>query len=616
MLSSRAKRVLAVTLAATFALMAVSPLFASAAAIPGGAKNGPYVDKLVFRVITGTDQEVLSLLNDQIDLIGEMVDPQFLAQLQAAENIEVANVPRNGYGYLVIKTDKYPFNITNFRRALAFAVDKYAISDEVWAGLSEPQDSCVPKVNPFSVEGSMPYTYYEANIALGNQLLDQAGFLDVNSDGFREAPNGLAFGTNYGGYTQVKVECASSSTIAIDCGARVAAALTALHVRAVSVPTDFYEYLNRLYFHGEFDMVFLGSSFTTFDVDWLAYEYWSENAATPYYNFPCWRNSTYDGWREQLLHSTSYDDVYEAAQEMQKIWVHSSPNIILYENTLLSAYRTEQFEGYVNDVSGGVPGWWTNYKVHQKLSVGGPFGGTFRWSNPLDIDTFNFMATSSAYSRNILNQLYDAMINVDDKGRDLPWLAGSWVASTHTDDPAVPEGHTRITFALIQNATWTDGLPITAEDVAYSLNFYRDAPANPYGPTLRDMTAAYAKTTYEVVVEFSTESYWHLHAVGYQPVIPKHYFVTIGPDNWNTWNPQPPTTPMVTSGPFNVTHYVAGEFCELTYNPHFFYGVPHTTTTTTTTPPPVTDFTMAIVAGAVGAAVVILVGGYVLMRQK
>ena len=74
---------------------------------------------------------------------------------------------------------------------------------------------------------------------------------------------------------------------------------------------------------------------------------------------------------------------------------------------------------------------------------------------------------------------------------------------------------------------------------------------------------------------------------------------------------------MVTSGPFNVTEYVAGEFTELTYNPNYFFGPDRSTGT----PSPTgggegPDLTLAIVAGAVGAAVVILVGGFVLMRQR
>lgn len=608
MASTKAKRALALSLVMAFMLMAVSPIFSAAQTVPGGLKNGPYVDKLVFNVITQDDQQVLALLSNEIDLIGDMVDPSFLPELEEAADVDVANVLRNGYGYVVINNAKYPYNITDFRRALAFAVDKEAISDDVWDGLSSPQDSCVPQVNPYSIEGQLPYTYYEANAVLGNQLLDAAGFAIPTGETYRRAPNGQPF--------SVLVECAQSSSIAIEVGQVFAEALEALHIEAESVPTDFYEYLNRLYFHGDFDMVFLGSSFNNFDVDWLAYEYWSEYADEPYWNFPMFQNATYDSWRDQLLHATEYEDVYEAAIEMQKIWVHACPNIIAYENTLLSAYRTDKFEGYINDVSDGVPGWWTNYKVHLKDSLGGPFGGTFRWSNPLDLDSFNFMVSSSAYTANVLNQLYDSLITQDYNGNDVPWLAESYEAETHDDNPAVPVGYTRFTFQLIQNATWTDGSPLTADDVAFSLNYFRDAPGNPYGADLSEMTAAYAPTPYTVVVEFSTESFWHLHTCAYKPVIPKAVFQDIGLTGWNLWNPDPPNEAMITSGPFNVSDYVAGEFCELTYNPNYYFGLDRTTPSTTTDTGAGGDITLAIVAGAVGAAVVILVGGYVLMRQR
>ncbi len=642
MLIGKNKRVLALVLVAAFTFMAISPIFATAQfTVPGGYKNGPYVDKIVYNVIEGDDQQVLALQNNEIDLIGDMVDPAFLASLQASENIDIVNVLRNGYGYMSINTAKNPFNYTDFRRAIAFALDKQAISDDAWDGLSEPQDSCVAKVNPFSCEGLLPYTYYEANVELGNQMLDDLGMVIDPISGYRLTPNGDAF--------DILVECSQSSNIAIEVGQKVADALTELHIDAVSEPTDFYEYLNRLYFHGDYDMVFLGSGFNTFDVDWIAYEYWSEFADEPYYNFANWQNATYDSWRDQLLHATEYEDVYEAAFKMQEIWVHACPMIICYENILLSAYRTEKFEGLVNSVIDGVPGWWTNYKVHLKPGQSGaPWGGTFRWSNPLDLDTFNTMTSTSAYTQNVLQMLYDNLITIDEHGNDILWLAEDYFAETHADNPSVPAGHTRFTFDMIQNATWTDGTPLTAADVAFTLNYFRDSPGNPYGPDLAEMTAAYAPTTYRMVVEFRTESYWHLHTVAYKPILPKHMFLPRGLDGWNTWDPQPPVEKMVTSGPFNVSDYVAGEFCELTVFPDYFYSGPRdevwptttagpTTTpapTTTTTEPgtttettttteepttpvaPVQDFTMAIVAGAVGAAVVILVGGYVLLRQK
>ncbi|TXT54104.1 MAG: Periplasmic dipeptide transport protein [Candidatus Thorarchaeota archaeon] len=605
------KRALSVIFIFAFMLMAVSPgLIAAQGTLPGHAKSGPYIDKLVFNVITGDDAQVLALLDDDIDLIGEQVDPSFLPQLEEADDVEIVNVLRNGYGYVTINCDKYPFNITAFRRALAFALDKQAISDEAWDGLSQPQDSCVPVVNPFSIEGKLPYTYYEANIAKGHALLAQAGFENVDDDDWLEAPDGSNF--------DVLIECAQSSNIAIEVGQEVAEALVALNIDATSVATDFYEYLNRLYFHEDYDIVFLGSSFNNFDVDWLAYEYWSEYADEPYWNFPNFRNASYDSWRDQLLYGVQYEDVYEAAIEMQKIWVYECPMIICYENILLSAYRTDVFEGYVNDVSDGVPGWWTNYKIHRKDSAGGPFGGTFRWSNPLDIDTFNFMASTSAYTANVNNQLWDSLITQNPNGEDVNWLCESYIGETHDDNPAVPDGNTRFTFSMIQNATWTDGEPITAYDAAFSLNYYRNAPGNPYGVDLTDLAAAYAQDPYTLIVEFDSESFWHLHTVSYKPIIPKHIFTNPEFPAWNEWNPDPtdPDEPFfVTSGPFTISEYVAGEFTELTYNPDYFFGIEHPEATPTTSPF-AGDLVLAVVAGAVGAAVVILVGGYILLRQN
>jgi len=601
------RRVLALSFTLIITLMILSPIFVTAQdTLPGNSKNGPFIEKLVFNVIEGDDQQVLALQNDEIDLIGDMVDPQFLDTLTEAENIDVENVLRNGYGYVTLNTAKYPLNITAFRRALAFAVDKERISDDVWDGLSAPQDSPVPQVNPFSIEGQLPYTYYEASVELGNQMLDEAGFLDVDDDGFREAPNGEDF--------DILIECAQSSNIAIEVGQVVSIALQEMNVDARSIPTDFYEYLQRLYYHGDYDIVFLGSSFNNFDVDWLAYEYWSEYRDEPFWNFANFGNDSYDAWRDQLLHSTEYEEVHEAAIKMQEIVVYQCPYIICYENMLLSAYRTDRFEGYVNDVSDGVPGWWTNYRIHLKDELGGPFGGSFRWSNPLDIDTYNLMATSSQYSINILQMMYDSLIVQDSDGLDVNWLAEAYEAETHDDNPAVPDGYTRITFDVIQNATWTDGTPITAEDIAFSLNYFRDAPGNIYGNDLTEMTAAYAPTTYTLVVEFESESYWHLHTIGYKPIIPKHVFEEVGVNAWNQYNPVPPEDSMVTSGPFNVSDYVAGEFTEMTRFDDYLYAFDYEPTGPEGPGLP-SNLILAVIAGAIGAAVVILIGGYILMRQ-
>jgi len=240
---------------------------------------------------------------------------------------------------------------------------------------------------------------------------------------------------------------------------------------------------------------------------------------------------------------------------------------------MLSAYRTDRFEGFLNDALDGVPAWWTGYKVRLKSASGGPFGGTLRWSNSMDIGSFNHMiSTGCLYCSCSEKLLYDSLIRRGPDGNDIAWLAESFLVQTHDSNDAVPENHTRFTFNILRNVTWTDGDPLTAEDVAFTLNYYRNANGSALRADLMDMTSAYAPLEFVVVVEFAGESYWHLHTVGYKPIIPMHVFTEIGLDDWNLWDPNPPAEEMVTSGPFNVSAYEAGELLEFTINPNYFFG--------------------------------------------
>jgi ABC-type transport system substrate-binding protein len=264
----------------------------------------------------------------------------------------------------------------------------------------------------------------------------------------------------------------------------------------------------------------------------------------------------------------------------------------------------------------------------QKLD--GTFGGTVPIAIGEEPDSFNIYTTNSAYSAAILSELWPSLYSF---GPDLnPWpdIAESMLTETHADNPAVPEGHTRFTIDIIQNATWSDGVQLTAEDVAFSITYAYESYeyGNPAGSDVGDLAAAYAPTPFRAVIEFNTESYWHFSNFAYDTIIPEHVFnddTGIGYMGWNTWNPVfDPEEPNVNCGPYEFSDYEAGEFYELTANLDYYYAPerPTDTTTTTgtgtttTTDVPTFDATLAIVAGAVGAAVVILVGGFVLLRQK
>ena len=87
-------------------------------------------------------------------------------------------------------------------------------------------------------------------------------------------------------------------------------------------------------------------------------------------------------------------------------------------------------------------------------------------------DTFNIFQASSAYSIKILAEIWPSLYSFAPALTAYPNLAECMTVETHDDNAAVPEGHTRFTVDVIQNATWSDGVPLTAEDVAFTYTYF------------------------------------------------------------------------------------------------------------------------------------------------
>ncbi|MFW9807160.1 MAG: ABC transporter substrate-binding protein, partial [Candidatus Thorarchaeota archaeon] len=321
-------------------------------------KTGPYVDHVVYKVITNQDQRILALQAGEIEMDTSFFNPVHLPTLDADPDIDTFRALRNGYGHLTINCRDYPLNISGLRRAFAFAYDKTRVTAEIMDGFNQEHDSIVPYVSSWCVEDEFRYHYYTNQSSIGNQILDDLGFeIDVGT-GYRLAPNGDPF--------DIVIEYSSSSP---EIGGGVAQigvdALHELHIDARTQASDFNEYISRLDSHEAYDMVFYAKDFHDNDVDWLAYEYWSAYADTPYQNPSNFVNVTYDYWRDQLLYGTTYMEVFDAARAMQHILHENVPRLVVYENTYLQAYRNDQFTGHVEDISEYISGPWTMRKIHK-----------------------------------------------------------------------------------------------------------------------------------------------------------------------------------------------------------------------------------------------------------
>ena len=119
------RKIIAASFVAVFMLMAASPaLVVDAVEVSSNINVGPYVEKVVFKIIPDRDQMTLALLSGEIDLATRNLLTDNIAVLQADPDISTHRALRNGYGQITINCGKYPLNISGLRRAFAYAFDK------------------------------------------------------------------------------------------------------------------------------------------------------------------------------------------------------------------------------------------------------------------------------------------------------------------------------------------------------------------------------------------------------------------------------------------------------------------------------------------------------------
>ncbi|MFA4966403.1 MAG: ABC transporter substrate-binding protein [Thermoleophilia bacterium] len=126
------------------------------------------------------------------------------------------------------------------------------------------------------------------------------------------------------------------------------------------------------------------------------------------------------------------------------------------------------------------------------------------------------------------------------------------------------------TIKLKPDVLWSDGQPLTAEDVAFTYNYSISNELYAWGI----MTIGIEKV--EVVDPLTVRFICSRPKADlmklWVPIIPKHVWETVKPSVAETSYVSKP--PLVGSGPFQVVEFDRGHFVRLERNPHYFAGAP------------------------------------------
>jgi peptide/nickel transport system substrate-binding protein len=187
--------------------------------------------------------------------------------------------------------------------------------------------------------------------------------------------------------------------------------------------------------------------------------------------------------------------------------------------------------------------------------------------------TFNYVLNESAYS--VFGYLYDGLINENPLTTKLePGLAESW-----------EEEKQRVVMTLREGLKWSDGQPLTVDDVVFTYNeiyFNPKIPA-PIKDALRIGTSRALPTVKKLDerrVEFTVPEPFapFLRYVGGIPVLPAHALQesvrTANPDGnlkfLSTWNLDTDPQKIVGNGPYVMESYTPGQRVIFRRNPYYW----------------------------------------------
>jgi ABC-type transport system substrate-binding protein len=535
-------------------------------AVPAETENpcsGPYVDKVVYTSYPNPNDRVTRLISGDADALIFPVDPSFLSSLEIEPDIDIYSMLDNGLRYIDINCWKYPLNISGFRRAFAYAFNKTRVVSEVMEGHTIAHDSVVSLKEDWCIEEDLPWHYYSNQSATGNQILDTLNFTIDGGTGFRLAPDGTSFNV-IAAYIPGDEKSQGIAEEAVD----------ALRSMSIDAETNAdHTVFNNVAFHGDYDMVVYKDHYYERDLDWILDNYYSQNSVIPNKNPSNYKNDTFDSLREIVLSAPTFGEVSEAVSDIQKHLHENVPVLIVCQDIEYHAYRNTHFTGHVEDDYWGIPGHWTNVKVHSR--TGTVFGGVFDIAIGNYPFTFNMFRTDIESIQNILSNLYSGVYKMGPDGETYLDLAEEVLIETHSTNIAVPEGQTWIRVEIKDSILWSDGTPLTAEDVAFTFTYLYESGllGNPFGDTrwTGDFLFSEVLSPSFARIRLNRDSYYTsltIQKMLLTKIIPDHIFsddTGIGYAGWADWDPVLTSDPFVTCGPFYLSAHDSLSF-ELSRN--------------------------------------------------
>ncbi|NJO77096.1 MAG: ABC transporter substrate-binding protein [Cyanobacteria bacterium RM1_2_2] len=163
----------------------------------------PFVDRIVWQIAESTDTQLLAFRSGDLDAIGDVrpLRPEYFSLLKREEKrgkfTVYAGGPWSGNTFITFNLNQAKnaagqplvnpiksrwFNNLAFRQAIAHAIDRPRLINNIYRGISANQDSPISVQSPYYLSPEAGLKVYNYDLQQAKQLLQSAGF-QYNTDG-------------------------------------------------------------------------------------------------------------------------------------------------------------------------------------------------------------------------------------------------------------------------------------------------------------------------------------------------------------------------------------------------------------------------------------------------
>ncbi len=163
-------------------------------------RGAPAIEKLLFRFLPASNTRMNQLRAGEVQVV-DNVPLDKVDELEGIPGVQVSHTMGNSYAHVALNLREVPaFRDLRVRQAVAHAIDRRAIAEDVLEGVVKVVDSVI---QPMSWAFNPGVEFYDYDPARARELLREAGYEDRDFDGVVEKDVPLSFpGTTRSGHAE------------------------------------------------------------------------------------------------------------------------------------------------------------------------------------------------------------------------------------------------------------------------------------------------------------------------------------------------------------------------------------------------------------------------------